>query len=63
MTIQKKWNFWKIPKSYTRTEIVFLRNTSCFKKYILLILVDILCFPCPYQLTMSTKSEINISTI
>ena len=23
MTIQKKWNFWKIPKSYTQTDIVF----------------------------------------
>ena len=35
ITIQKKWNFWKIPKSYTQNDIVFweiifvLKNTFC----------------------------------
>ena len=35
MTIQKKWNFRKIPKSHTQTDTVFseilfaLRNTFC----------------------------------
>ena len=63
MTIQKKWklleNSWKL---YTNWHC-FLRNAFCFKKYILLILVDTLCFPCPYWLTMTTKLEINICTI